>query len=87
MSPGDLASIDRFPITRHLGQGGMGLVFLGRHPVSGTAVAIKVINPRLVNDPALGPSLLTEARHMSRLEHPNILGCWTSPTVLRARII
>ncbi len=71
--PGDMARIDRFPILKEIGQGGMGLVFLARHPVSGAAVAIKVISPQLAHDPRSVHRFLTEARHMSRLSHPNIL--------------
>ena len=72
-APGDVASIDGFCIIRQIGEGGMGLVFLARSPEGGDEVAVKVISPQLVNDPRLVHRFLNEARHMSRLSHPNIL--------------
>ena len=41
LRPGDAAAIDRFPGVRQIGRGGMGVVFLCRHPVSDAEVAIK----------------------------------------------
>ena len=71
--PAGPVGIDRFEIVRPLGAGGMGDVFLARHPVTGTDVAVKRLKPSLVNDRAAVQRFLTEARHMYHLNHPHIL--------------
>jgi serine/threonine protein kinase/WD40 repeat protein len=65
--------LDKYVVLSRLGEGGMGLVFLGRHPVSGSPVAIKMIRPEFAGDERSVHRFLTEARHMSRLSHPNLL--------------
>ncbi|MFD0265100.1 protein kinase [Streptomyces sp. NPDC127106] len=52
LGPGDPASVGdgRYQLTHRLGQGGMGVVYLGRSP-SGRAVAVKVVRPELSTEP------------------------------------
>ncbi|MFG2292690.1 protein kinase [Streptomyces sp. NPDC048603] len=52
LEPGDPASVGngRYQLTHRLGQGGMGVVYLGRSP-SGRAVAVKVVRPELSTEP------------------------------------
>ncbi|MFD7630237.1 protein kinase [Streptomyces sp. NPDC059851] len=52
LGPGDPASVGdgRYLLTHRLGQGGMGVVYLGRSP-SGRAVAVKVVRPELSTEP------------------------------------
>lgn len=65
--------IDRFVIIRKIGEGGMGEVFLARHPVTGMEVAIKRLKPELVRDGTAVRRFMAEARHMYHLNHPRIL--------------
>jgi serine/threonine protein kinase len=67
------AAIDRFVIMREIGEGGMGQVFLARHPVTSTEVAVKRLKPSFVKDAAMVRRFLAEARHMYHLNHPRIL--------------
>lgn len=62
-----------YKIERKLGQGAMGGVYLGRHRVLDVYHAVKVIQPRLVNDPVLIERFLREARNTAKLKHPNIV--------------
>jgi len=71
--PGLLAMIDRFEILRLLRSGGMAVVFLARDPADGSHVAVKVLRPELAGNPRAVHRFLTEARHMQRMSHPNIL--------------
>ncbi|MET9434890.1 protein kinase [Streptomyces sp. NPDC006551] len=52
LAPGDPDSVGdgRYQLTHRLGQGGMGVVYLGRSP-SGRAVAVKVVRPELSTEP------------------------------------
>ena len=71
--PGLLASLDRFEILSFVGAGGMGVVLLARDPGTSRRVAIKLLKPEFVHDRRAVHRFLTEARHMERMSHPNIL--------------
>ena len=71
-SPGIPQTIGRFVITRVLGRGGMGEVFLARDPVLDRAVAIKLIGGEF-DDAVARRRLIREARAAGRLHHPNIV--------------
>lgn len=62
-----------YTLTKKLGEGGMGGVYLGRHNVLQVEHAIKIIRPRMASDPQLVERFLREARHAARLIHPNIV--------------
>ena len=70
--------IGRYTIQDILGQGGMGTVYLGRDPVIGRNIAIKVI--RLKDDMSEDETaqyrerFLREAQAAGGLQHPNIVG-------------
>src|SRR5690242_287279 len=80
-------SIQRFQVTAELGRGGMGVVYLARDPRLERDVAIKLLeqpsstpgplSTHATIDLRKGDSerqdLLTEARMMARLSHPNVL--------------
>ena len=60
-----------------LGEGGMGSVYRGRHTMEAFAkaegdVAIKVIQPRLAQDPQFRNRFVREASLGKRISHPNI---------------
>lgn len=73
-SPG-LSRVGRFYVTRELGRGTTGCVYLGHDPVVGRDIAIKTLNPRLTfaerNRKAC--QLINEARAAGRLAHPHIV--------------
>jgi len=63
---------DRYHITKKLGEGGMGQVYLAEHVKMGRKSAIKVMNPSMVNDPDALARFNREALNASRISHPNI---------------
>ena len=63
---------DRYHISRKLGAGGMGTVYLGEHIKMGQQAAIKVITRDLASDPAAIARFTREARNAARIKHPNV---------------
>ena len=61
----------RYTIQRRIGSGGMGAVYGAVQHSVGREVAIKVVNPTLVDDPFIIKRFLREAKLTSRLAHPN----------------
>ncbi len=58
----------------HLGSGGMGCVYRVRERDSGRISALKVLPRELATDPAFVERFEREARTLSRLRHPHIVG-------------
>ncbi len=50
----------------------MGTVYSGIHPVIGTKVAIKVLDPR-ISDPSVVVRFIREAQVVNKIRHPNII--------------
>ncbi len=71
--PGQMATLDRYEILSPLGEGGMGTVFLARHPITGVRVSIKLLKPELNFEEHARHRFLIEAQHMHRMSHPHIL--------------
>ncbi|MCG8417072.1 MAG: serine/threonine-protein kinase [Proteobacteria bacterium] len=63
---------DTYGLTRKLGEGGMGTVYLGRHLRLGRWVAIKLIRRKYSQDAQVVSRFLNEARAASRIPHPGI---------------
>jgi serine/threonine protein kinase len=66
-------TVGNYRIIDKLGEGGMGVVFLGEHPVLGRKVAIKVIHPELSRNPEVVSRFMTEARSVSRIGNEHIV--------------
>ena len=63
-----------YEIQTLLGAGGMGCVYRARHRQLDRLVALKVLRPALVADPAFAERFEREARAMALLDHPGIVG-------------
>ncbi len=62
------------PLVKKLGQGGMGAVYLGKHPRLGVEVAVKVLPFHLADqDPNTIQYFMREAQAMARLNHNNLV--------------
>ncbi|MEC3958508.1 serine/threonine-protein kinase [Nocardia sp. CDC153] len=61
-----------YVIQRRLGEGGMGTVYLARHPELAMPVALKVLRP-VVADAAGAAQFRREAQLVANLAHPNIV--------------
>jgi serine/threonine protein kinase len=71
--PAALTDHPRYRIIERLGAGGMGIVFKAEHRLMERIVALKVVNPRLVDNPAAVGRFRQEARAAARLVHPFIV--------------
>ncbi len=68
------ATIDgRYQLLEKLGEGGMGVVFRGRHTVIEKPVAIKVLKREVARDQSVVKRFLQEAKAASRIGHANIV--------------
>ncbi|WP_433492319.1 serine/threonine-protein kinase [Nocardia grenadensis] len=63
-----------------LGQGGMGTVYLARHPRLPRSVALKLLNREVSTDIELTRRFELEADVVARLEHPGIVGVFDRGT-------
>jgi serine/threonine protein kinase len=66
-------TLGSFKITRVIGRGGMGTVYLGEHKFIGSRVAIKVLMDRLATDESLVARFYAEARAVNLIGHENIV--------------
>ncbi len=64
--------VGHYTIDREIGRGGMGCVYLARDQRLGRTVALKVLAPSLVGDPAHRERLRREAQAAAALTHPGI---------------
>ncbi|MGQ0650193.1 MAG: protein kinase domain-containing protein [Gemmatimonadaceae bacterium] len=63
---------DRYKVSRLLGEGGMGRVYLARHVRLPQQVAIKVLNPGMVADPDAVARFNREAANAASIEHDRV---------------
>ncbi|WP_228804708.1 serine/threonine-protein kinase [Nocardia farcinica] len=65
-----------FTVERLLGQGGMGSVYLARHPRLGKLTALKLLNPELFTDRQVRARFDREADLAAQLDHPGIVAVY-----------
>jgi eukaryotic-like serine/threonine-protein kinase len=63
---------ERYHITKKLGEGGMGQVYLAEHVKMGRLCAIKIMMPGTMSDPDAISRFNREAANASRISHPNV---------------
>jgi serine/threonine protein kinase len=75
MTPATLVgtTIAGVTLTGRLGEGGMGVVYKGRHLALDTQVAMKLLPQSAGADPEFIARFFREARAIAKLDHPNIL--------------
>ena len=74
-SSGDLVGsviADRYQVSKLLGEGGMGRVYLARHVRLPQQAAIKVLHPAMVQDPDAVARFNREAANAARIEHDRV---------------
>src|SRR5262245_37018101 len=67
------SKVGEYQVTGLLGQGGMGVVYSGIHPLLGRKVAIKVLSQQMAARSEATARFLQEARAASTLHHQNIV--------------
>jgi serine/threonine-protein kinase len=74
-TPVDLTgrTLGHYRLTRQLGSGGMGTVYLAEQTLIGARVAVKVLHPDLARDARLRARFYAEARTVNLVGHPNIV--------------
>lgn len=65
-------TIAGYHLVRHIGEGGTATVYRGEHPDRGVA-AVKLLRPRLAQDPVAVKRFLREAEFGKRFDHPKIV--------------
>lgn len=68
-----LGKVGKYDLLKKIADGGMGSIYLGRNPVDGTVVAIKVMSAIYVSNPVLVKRFEQEFRVASRINHPNLV--------------
>jgi len=63
----------RYKLSKKLGQGGMGVVYLAEDTILNRVVAYKVLPPSVRNNPKVLENFLQEARVAAAINHPNIV--------------
>jgi len=71
-----LPQIPGYELHREIGAGGMARVYLATQISLDRKVALKVMAPMLVSDPAFSKRFLREARMLANLTHPNIVAVY-----------
>jgi serine/threonine protein kinase len=66
-------NIGSYRVTKMLGKGGMGAVYMAEHPVIGSRVAIKFLHPQFSADQKIVDRFFNEARAVNMIGHDNIL--------------
>ncbi len=74
LRPGEIFA--GYTIEGVLGRGGMGTVYLARHPRLPRHTALKLLNPDVFADREVRARFEREADLAARLEHPNIVGIY-----------
>ncbi len=67
------ATVGDYLLEEQIGRGGMGVVYRATQLSLGRAVAVKLITPRLADDPDYRERFKREARLSARIAHPNVV--------------
>ncbi|MFR9753734.1 serine/threonine-protein kinase [Nocardia sp. 004] len=78
LAPGD--EFAGYRIERQLGRGGMGSVYLARHPRLPRRIALKLLNPDMFTDAEVRARFEREADLVAKLDHPNIVAVYDRGT-------
>jgi serine/threonine protein kinase len=79
--PPELAGYTKFRFERELGRGGMGILYQAVQTLMDRPVAIKVLNPSLLEHPDALARFQAEVRAAARLDHPNIVRAYDAEQV------
>jgi serine/threonine-protein kinase len=72
--------LDGYVVKRRIGDGGMGIVYEGEHPIIGRKVAIKILRPEITAG-VQARDLIAEARAASAIRHRGIIDVFGFGTI------
>ncbi|MCA9719098.1 MAG: serine/threonine protein kinase, partial [Myxococcales bacterium] len=72
-TPREDVMVGRFRLLERIGAGGMGVVYAARDDALHRRIALKLIHDELADDPRARARVLSEARALARLSHPNVV--------------
>jgi serine/threonine protein kinase/WD40 repeat protein len=76
--PPELANHPQYELVSELGRGGMGVVYLARHRLSGRPEVLKVMNKELMVRSGSKERFLREIKSAAMLDHPNVVKMYTA---------
>lgn len=85
--PESLRAQSKYRIERLLGRGGMGSVFQAYHERMDRKVAIKIINPSLVDHPEALKRFDQEVKAAAKLDHPNVARAYDADEIGSLRVL
>src|ERR1700733_2267880 len=76
--PEELRQQTKYTFLKKLGGGGMGVVYLAEHKLMKRKVAVKLIPPEMIGNPAVRERFLQEVVSAAALEHPNVVRAYSA---------
>jgi serine/threonine protein kinase len=76
--PPELAGHPQYEVLRELGRGGMGVVYLARHRLSGRHEVLKLMNREVLARPGSKGRFLREIQSAALLDHPHVVKMYTA---------
>ncbi len=76
--PPELVDHPQYEVLRELGRGGMGIVYLARHRLSGREEVLKVMNHESLDRAGSKERFLREIQAAARLDHPHVVHMYTA---------
>jgi serine/threonine-protein kinase len=67
------STVGEYVVGRKIGEGGMGVIYAGIHPIIGKKIALKVLNPQMASSPEVVQRFVLEARAVNQIGHRNII--------------
>lgn len=79
--PKELEGHSRYHVLAPLGAGGMGAVYKAQHRLMERTVALKIVNPLLINKPGAVERFTREIKAAAQLVHPNIVTAYDAEKI------
>ena len=67
------AQVGEYIVGKKIGEGGMGVIYAGLHPIIGRKVAFKVLNREMASNPDVVQRFILEAKAVNQIGHRNII--------------
>ncbi|QEF96869.1 Serine/threonine-protein kinase PrkC [Stieleria maiorica] len=75
--PNELAALTEFKVLKEIGRGGMGVVYLAKHELTGRKEVLKVLNERLIANREARKRFDQEIKCIASMNHESIVRCHT----------